>query len=93
MVILYQDGKQELKLPTPQFMMAHGIGGGADDAVAPMPGVIEKVLVSPGTEVEEGDPLVVMIAMKMEVRTLILFLAYLIKVNGECNMRVTMVTG
>ncbi|KAJ8312466.1 hypothetical protein KUTeg_009839 [Tegillarca granosa] len=64
--IFSMEGKQELKLPTPQFMMAHGIGGGADDAVAPMPGVIEKVLVSPGTQVEEGDPLVVMIAMKME---------------------------
>ena len=36
-------------------------------AVAPMPGVVEKVSVSPGDQVEEGDPLVVMIAMKMEV--------------------------
>lgn len=43
-----------------------GVKGGA---VAPMPGVIEKVFVEPGQTVEAGDPLVVMIAMKMEVST------------------------
>ena len=31
-----------------------------------MPGVIEKVNVAVGDQVEAGDPLVVMIAMKME---------------------------
>lgn len=36
-------------------------------AVSPMPGVIEKLSVSPGDKVEKGDPLLVMIAMKMEV--------------------------
>ncbi|OWA52201.1 Methylcrotonoyl-CoA carboxylase subunit alpha, mitochondrial [Hypsibius exemplaris] len=39
---------------------------GADEARAPMPGVIEKIMVQPGQEVKQGDPLVVMIAMKME---------------------------
>lgn len=33
-----------------------------------MPGVVEKVFVSAGQTVAPGDPLVVMIAMKMEVR-------------------------
>ncbi|VDK52110.1 unnamed protein product [Cylicostephanus goldi] len=33
---------------------------------APMPGIIEKVLVKAGDEVRQGDPLVVMTAMKME---------------------------
>ena len=37
-------------------------------AVAPMPGTVEKVNVAVGDEVKAGDPLVVMIAMKMEVK-------------------------
>ena len=43
-------------------------GGGASlgDAVAPMPGVVEKVMVGDGETVAAGDALVVMIAMKME---------------------------
>lgn len=43
---------------------AAGAGGGA---VAPMPGVVEKVMVEVGQTVEAGHPLVVIIAMKMEV--------------------------
>ncbi|XP_053205272.1 methylmalonyl-CoA carboxyltransferase 1.3S subunit-like isoform X2 [Panonychus citri] len=39
---------------------------GADGIVAPMPGVIEKILVSEGDTVEPGTSLVVMVAMKME---------------------------
>lgn len=35
-------------------------------AVAPMPGIIEKILVRDGEEVKLGQPLLVMIAMKME---------------------------
>ena len=34
--------------------------------MAPMPGVIEKVAVEDGAVVAAGDPLIVMIAMKME---------------------------
>ena len=33
-----------------------------------MPGVIEKVMVEPGQKVAVGQPLIIMIAMKMEVR-------------------------
>jgi pyruvate carboxylase subunit B len=39
-------------------------GGGA--VKAPMPGLVMKVLVTPGTEVTVGTPLVVLEAMKME---------------------------
>ena len=38
-------------------------------ATAPMPGTIEKVMVEVGDEVKAGDPLIVMIAMKMEVKS------------------------
>ena len=54
----------------PKFVTAASGGGSAGDAVAPMPGVIEKVSVEPGQEVKQGDPLIIMIAMKMEVRFL-----------------------
>jgi 3-methylcrotonyl-CoA carboxylase alpha subunit len=43
-------------------------GGGAGDAslTAPMPGTLVKVLVGEGEAVREGQPLVVLEAMKME---------------------------
>lgn len=37
-----------------------------DKIVSPMPGLVLNVLVSPGTEVKKGDPLLVLEAMKME---------------------------
>ena len=67
MKYVLQEGQKELKLPVPKFMLSAGGVAGAEDAVAPMPGVVEKVAVTPGMEVQKGDPLVVMIAMKMEV--------------------------
>ena len=61
------DGGHEFRLPEPAFARgggASGVGGG----VAPMPGVVEKVCVQLGEMVEAGQHLVVIIAMKMEVR-------------------------
>ena len=56
-------------MPAPKFESELGkVAGASGGAVAPMPGVVEKVFVSPGQTVAAGDPLVVMIAMKMEVR-------------------------
>ncbi|MGK2925598.1 MAG: acetyl-CoA carboxylase biotin carboxylase subunit [Lysobacterales bacterium] len=40
----------------------------ADAFLAPMPGVIVKLLVEPGATVEQGQPLLIMEAMKMEHR-------------------------
>lgn len=54
-------------MPVPKFLAASGAGVSLGAAVAPMPGVIEKISVKPGDTVQAGDPLVVMIAMKMEV--------------------------
>lgn len=65
--IFTQNGGWKISVAAPKFETeigkATGVAGGA---VAPMPGVIEKVFVTPGQTVEAGDPLVVMIAMKME---------------------------
>lgn len=43
-----------------------GLGASSDAIVAPMPGRVVKVLVTEGQEVAEGDPCVVVEAMKME---------------------------
>ena len=61
-----KEGSKEFRKPLPRYKSA-GVGGGSlGDAVAPMPGVIEKVVVEDGAEVQAGDPLIIMIAMKME---------------------------
>lgn len=60
------NGSSELKVPPPKFMGSGSTDMGGKAAVSPMPGVIEKLSVSAGDKVEKGDPLLVMIAMKME---------------------------
>jgi len=66
-VTLYTStGSYEFSLPLPKFLSMNMSVAGLGDAVAPMPGVIEKVMVEDGATVTAGDPLVVMIAMKME---------------------------
>ena len=53
-------------------MEAEDVGAtGGDVAVAPMPGVVEKLCVTVGDTVKMGDPLFIIIAMKMEVCSLI----------------------
>ena len=63
-----QEGSHQLDLPIPKFVQQRSGGAaGSGDALAPMPGVIEKINCAAGDKVEAGDPLVIMIAMKMEV--------------------------
>lgn len=57
--------KFERKLPKFLTQKSSSAGSG-DSAVAPMPGVVEKINFQEGDDVKAGDPLVVMIAMKME---------------------------
>uniref|UniRef100_A0AAR2KDP8 Methylcrotonoyl-CoA carboxylase subunit alpha, mitochondrial n=1 Tax=Pygocentrus nattereri TaxID=42514 RepID=A0AAR2KDP8_PYGNA len=60
------DGSAQVDVPLPKFLASVSSSGAQDGAVAPMTGTIEKVLVKAGDTVQKGDPLVVMIAMKME---------------------------
>ena len=43
-----------------------GALGGGSDLASGMPGKIVKIMVKPGDAVKEGDPLLIMEAMKME---------------------------
>ncbi|XP_053966504.1 methylcrotonoyl-CoA carboxylase subunit alpha, mitochondrial [Anastrepha ludens] len=67
--VFLDNGKLSFKLVQPKFLTAlseeHG-GIGGNKIVAPMPGVLERILVKPGDKVQKGDSLAVLIAMKME---------------------------
>jgi len=57
----------ELKVPAPKRLgQAAGGGAGSQNVVSPIPGKIVAVLVEPGEEVQEGRPVLIMEAMKME---------------------------
>ncbi|XGC80570.1 acetyl-CoA carboxylase biotin carboxyl carrier protein subunit [Bdellovibrio bacteriovorus] len=43
-----------------------GASGSSDQIVAPMPGKVTKILVSPGASIQAGQSVLVMEAMKME---------------------------
>lgn len=62
-------GQSKFELVKPKFLEADGefgSGGGASKVVSPMPGLLDKILVKPGDQVKKGDPVAVIIAMKME---------------------------
>lgn len=60
------EGSAEVSLPVPKYLAGISVSGSQAGAVAPMTGTIEKVLVKAGDAVKKGDPLMVMLAMKME---------------------------
>ncbi|KAL9891233.1 methylcrotonoyl-CoA carboxylase 1 isoform 1-T1 [Glossina fuscipes fuscipes] len=67
--VFLESGKMQFELVQPKFLSTtiDQMGGGSGSKViAPMPGVLEKVLVKPGDHVKKGDNLAVLIAMKME---------------------------
>ncbi|XP_019388328.1 PREDICTED: methylcrotonoyl-CoA carboxylase subunit alpha, mitochondrial [Crocodylus porosus] len=59
-------GSAQIGLPVPKYLSGVSAAGTQGGAIAPMTGTIEKVFVKVGDKVEAGDPLMVMIAMKME---------------------------
>ncbi|XP_077389285.1 methylcrotonoyl-CoA carboxylase subunit alpha, mitochondrial [Festucalex cinctus] len=60
------EGSADVSVPVPKYLAAVSGSAAQGGAVAPMTGTIEKVLVKAGDKVNVGDPLMVMIAMKME---------------------------
>ncbi|PKU30585.1 methylcrotonoyl- carboxylase subunit mitochondrial [Limosa lapponica baueri] len=65
--LFFPEGSAQIGLPVPKYLSAVSSVGGQSGAVAPMTGTVEKVFVKAGDKVQIGDPLMVMIAMKMEV--------------------------
>ena len=66
---LFMNGTRvQVSIPRAKFFTASsgGASGGSGNPVAPMTGTIEKVLVTPGQHVKQGEPLMIMLAMKME---------------------------
>ncbi len=72
-VVLRIDGQRytvAIKEPIDQLLHSMGLDLKAvkkvESVKAPMPGMILKVLVSPGQQIEKGDGLIILEAMKME---------------------------
>ncbi|KAL7029369.1 hypothetical protein ACKWTF_006210 [Chironomus riparius] len=62
-----EEGKTELQIKQPKFLASSGEGDvNKASLVAPMPGIIDKIFVNVGDEVQPGQSVAVIIAMKME---------------------------
>ncbi|XP_075982161.1 methylcrotonoyl-CoA carboxylase 1 [Anticarsia gemmatalis] len=63
-----ENGQTIVELPRPKYQAASGVdaAAAANSASSPTPGILERILVSKGDKVVKGQPLFVVIAMKME---------------------------
>lgn len=63
-----ENGQTIFELPKPKFQAASSVdaAAAANSASSPTPGVLERILVQKGDKVVKGQPLFVVIAMKME---------------------------
>lgn len=65
----FQHGKTEIRKVLPKFLTeisSETAPTGSNKAVSPMPGICDKLMVKVGDRVEAGQPVAVIIAMKME---------------------------
>lgn len=60
-------GHLEITIPEPAYLKKTGSSEATGNAVSPMPGVVDKVFVKKDDAVTAGQPLLTIIAMKMEV--------------------------
>ena len=64
---VWLDGERHLVAAQRQGRGGHGSNESADDLVAPMPAKVVRIAVKPGDDVEDGQTLVVLESMKMEL--------------------------
>lgn len=65
--IFNQNGKTELQITQSKFLTSADAGNVSKSSLtAPMPGIIDKIFVNVGDEVQPGQSIAVIIAMKME---------------------------
>ncbi|CAG0896560.1 unnamed protein product [Cyprideis torosa] len=77
--IFAREGSSHFEVPKPAWetSLEHGLGAGTT-SVAPMPGVIQRVDVVEGSPVTVGQPMLTLIAMKME---------YIIRAPSDCLVK------
>jgi biotin carboxyl carrier protein len=60
------DGELHMDVAGPDFLAAEDEAAGGNNVMATMDGRLQEVMVKPGDVVEEGQPVAVLFAMKME---------------------------